>query len=154
MTGCADKKQLVKWSITGLQVLNDVSPILTEMGATEVVALIEKATPYAEKLKKAFDDNDNASAGQVLENLIGADGWLAKIADAVGLLKDDNRKKIVLGSLAIAQVAYRLISAQIQNDVPANVAAAAAKERPRAAAAIRSAAQSDKLKLAFEATRF
>lgn len=152
-TGCESKKQLVKWSVTGLQILDEVAPTLELMGAREIVALIDKAVPYAEKLKKALEDNDNTSAGQVLENLLGADGWLAKIADAVGVLKDEHRRNIVMGLLATAQISYRLIAAQIQNDAPATVASAS-KSAPKAAAAMKSAAAPNKLQLAFEATRF
>jgi hypothetical protein len=140
---------------TGIGVLSDISPILANMGAGHVVDLISKALPIAERLKKAFSDNDNVTAGQLLENLIDPqNGLISQIADAVGLLADDARKKIVLGSLAIAQVAFRLISAQIENDVPVSVAANANAAKPGMAAAIKSAASADRLKLAFETTRF
>lgn len=154
-TGCDSTKQLVKWTATGIGVLHDISPILTDMGASQVVDLIAKALPLADKLKKAFQDNDNVSAGQFLQNLIEPQtGLISQIADAVGLLADDARKKIILGSLAIAQVSFRLISAQIDNDVPTNTALVAAKAAPRTVSAIKKAAGPDKLQLAFEATRF
>lgn len=153
--GCGSTKQLVKWTSTGIAVLNDISPILVDMGAGEIVDLIARAVPIAEKLRKAFSDNDNVSAGQLLANLIEPQaGLISQIADAVGLLANESRKKIILGSLAIAQVLFRLISAQIDNDVPAAAADSAKRRAPRATTAIKTAAAPDKLQLAFEATRF
>lgn len=152
---CASTKQLVKWTATGIQALTDLSPILTEMGAGNVVDLIAKALPIAEKLKKAFQDNDNVSASQFITNLIEPQtGLIAQIAAAVGALGDDSRKKFVFGLLASAQVMFRLINAQIVDDTPADTASTVAKASPRRAAAIKAAASPDKLQLAFEATRF
>ncbi len=154
-TGCGSTKQLVKWTSTGIAVLNDVSPILADMGAGQVVNLISQALPVAEKLKGAFSANDNASAGKLLASLIEPQsGLISQIADAVGLLANDARKKIVMGSLAIAQVSFRLISAQIETDIPATTATDLSKSIPRTAKTIRSAAAGDKLQLAFEASRF
>lgn len=153
--GCASTKQLVKWATVGIQALTDLSPILTEMGAGQIVDLIAKALPIAEKLRKAFQDNDNVSASQFITNLVEPQtGLIAQIAAAVGLLTDDPRRKFVFGLLASAQVMFRLINAQIVDDTPVVTASAVAKASPRRAAAIKAAASPDKLRLAFEASRF
>jgi len=154
-TACGDTKQLAAWTSTVISVLRDVSPILTEMGAFGIVASITAAIPIAERLKKAFQDNDNASAFQFLDNLINPQtGIIVEIATAVGALVNDGRKRIVLGLLAIGQVALRLISAQIENEVPPSAIAAARAARPSAADAVQRAASADVLEKAFSVSRF
>jgi len=155
LAACGSTKQLVRWTQTLIGVLQDVSPILSEMGAGSVVALIAKAVPIAEKLKKAFQDNDNASTLSLLDNLINPQtGIIVDIANAVGALADDGRKKLVLGLLAIGQVALHLIAAQIENDVPVAGVAAARRARPAAASAVEKAAKSNAMENAFKSTRF
>jgi len=152
---CGSTAQLARWTQTLIGVLTDVSPILSDMGAGSIVTLIAKALPIAEKLKKAFQDNDHASALTLLDNLINPQtGVIVDIANAVGALADDNRKRIVLGLLAIGEVALHLIAAQIQNEVPVAGAAAATKARPAAAASVVKAANSNALTAAFNAARF
>lgn len=154
--GCGDTKQLVKWTGIVIGALKDVAPILTEMGASGVTALIAQALPIAEKLKKAFEDNDHASTLQFLDNLINPDnGLIVQIANQIGGLADnDNRKRLVQGLLAIGMVALRLISANIADTVPLADAQRAATARPGAAAAVSRAAKANKLSAAFEAVRF
>ena len=154
-TGCGSTKQLAAWSGTVIAALRDVSPILTEMGASGIVNTIARAIPIAERLKKAFQDNDNTQAFQFLDDLINPQtGVIVDIATQIGALADDNRKRIVLGLLAIGQVALRLISAQIETDVPVATATAVSKARPTAAKAVKSAAGQQALEAAFHATRF
>lgn len=154
-TACGDTKQLVRWTDTVILSLRDVSPILTDMGAGGVVALIARALPIAQKLRKAFQDNDNASAFTLLDNLINPQtGIIVEIATEVGALGDEARKKLVLGLLAIGMVALRLISAQIEQTVPPAEAAAATAARPSAAKAVKRAASADALTAAFNAARF
>jgi hypothetical protein len=153
--GCGSTGQMVRWTSTFIGALKDITPILGDMGAGNVVSLIARAVPIAEKLKKAFEDNNHADTLTFLDNLINPQtGIIAEIADAVGALADDNRKRIVLGSLAIGMVALRLISANIENEVPASGAAVARKGQPRAAAAVSNAAQGSALERAFAAVRF
>ena len=152
---CGSTAQLAKWTQTLIGVLTDVSPILSDMGAGSIVALIAKAIPIAEKLKKAFQDNEHATALELLDNLINPQtGIIVDIANAVGALADDSRKRIVLGLLAIGEVALHLIAAQIQNEVPAAGVAAAKSANPGAAAAVQRAAGSDALVNAFNAAKF
>jgi hypothetical protein len=152
---CGSTAQLVRWTQTVIGVLTDVSPILADMGAGSIVTLISRALPIAEKLKKAFQDNDHASTLTLLDNLINPQtGVIVDIANAVGALADDNRKRIVLGLLAIGEVALHLIAAQIQNEVPVSGAAAATAAQPAAAASVAKAANSDALTAAFNAARF
>jgi hypothetical protein len=152
---CGSTAQLARWTQTLIGVLTDVSPILSDMGAGSIVTLIAKALPIAEKLKKAFQDNDHASALTLLDNLINPQtGVIVDIANAVGALADDNRKRIVLGLLAIGEVALHLIAAQIQNEVPVAGAAAATKAQPVAAASVVKAASGGALTAAFNAARF
>lgn len=152
---CGSTAQLARWTQTLIGVLTDVSPILSDMSAGSIVTLIAKALPIAEKLKKAFQDNDHASALTLLDNLINPQtGVIVDIANAVGALADNNRKRIVLGLLAIGEVALHLIAAQIQNEVPVAGAAAATAAQPAAAASVTRAASSGALTAAFNAARF
>jgi len=154
-TACGSTKQLVKWTTVLIGVLRDVSPILTDIGAPNIVALIAKALPIAERLKKAFEDNDNVATLDLLDNLINPQtGVIVEIANAVGALANDGRKKLVLGLLAIGQVALHLIAAQIQNDVPATAVSGARRARPRATNAVERAANSKALENAFNGTKF
>jgi hypothetical protein len=135
--------------------LQDVSPILADMGAPNIVALIAKAVPIAEKLKEAFQNNDHASTLTLLDNLINPQtGVIVDIANAVGALGDDNRKRLVLGLLAIGMVALRLISANIENEVPASAVASARRSAPVASDSIKKAASATALQAAFSASRF
>lgn len=152
--GCKSTKQLSKWTSVLIGALKDVSPILTDIGAENVTALIVKALPIAEKLKAAFDDNNNVDAFALLNNLIDPrTGVIVEIADAVAKLTDE-RKKFIQGILAIGMVALRLIAAQIEQDVPANVAADVKASMPRASANVVFAAADAPLEQAFNAVRF
>lgn len=154
-TACGDTKQLVRWTLMLIGALKDVSPILADMGASQIVSLVGKAIPIAESLKKAFENNDHATTLTLIENLINPQtGIITEIANQVGLLADDARKKLVLGLLAIGMVALRLISANIEQDVPVAAADSVRKARPAAASAITRGASKDKLEAAFNAVRF
>lgn len=154
-TACGDTKQLVRWTTMLIGALKDVSPILGDMGAGSIVGLIARAIPLAERLKKAFEDNDHATTLQVLDNLINPNnGIIVQIANAVGALADDARKKIVLGLLAIGMVALHLIAANLSEEVPPSGAAVARSARPQAVSSIEKAAKSNSLKLAFDAAKF
>jgi hypothetical protein len=154
MTGCDKKKQVLRWSIVGLEALKEVRPTLVALNATEVVELIDQALPYADKLKDAFESDDTTSAAQWLEGMLGVDGWMARIADKVGLLADSDRKTIILGSLATAQIFYRMISVEIKGGAPAADKAAMRAAAPKAAATIDRAAEAKAIRQAFEVTRF
>lgn len=155
-TACGDTKQLVRWVVIVIGALKDVSPILGEMEQSVIVALISRAVPIAEKLKKAFEDNDHVSTLQFLDNLINPDnGLIVQIADAVWALPDgDPRKRLVLGLLAIGMVALRLISANIEQEVPVAAADSARRAQPSAARSIERAAKADALTRAFAAAKF
>lgn len=152
---CGDTKQLVKWASLLIGALTDVSPVLTNMGQSAIVALIGRALPIAEKLKKAFQDNDHVSTLQFLDNLINPQtGIIVEIANAVNLMPDDGQKRIVLGVLAIGMLALRLIAAQIGDDVPVEAKSRARAARPSAADAVEKAAASNALEKGFAAVRF
>lgn len=152
---CGDTTQLVRWVGILIGSLKDVSPILTNMGAGSIVALIGQAIPIAEKLKKAFEDNNHASALDFLNNLINPEnGIIVQIANAVNLLADDNRKRIVQGVLAIGMVALRLIAANIAEEVPAEAVTKARAAKPSAVASIERASRPEPLQAAFAAARF
>lgn len=152
---CGSTAQLSRWTGVLITSLKDVSPILADMGAGNIVTLIGRAIPIAEQLKNAFEDNDHADALTFLDNLINPDsGIIVEIANAVGALADEGRKRLVLGLLAIGMVALRLVSANIENEVPAPEAAAARAARPSAVRSVTRAAAADPLKKAFEAARF
>lgn len=152
---CGDTKQLVKWTNLLIGALTDVSPILTNMGQSAIVAMIGRALPIAEKLKKAFEDNDHVSTLQFLDNLINPDnGIIVQIANAVNLMPDDGQKRIVLGVLAIGMLALRLIAAQIGDDVPTEAKARARAAKPSAANAVEKAAAGNTLEATFKAVKF
>lgn len=152
--GCGSTKQLVKWSGILIQALKDVSPILTDIGAPNVVALVAKAIPVAEKLKKAFENNDNVSALQFLDNLINpTTGIIVEIQNAIGGISDE-RKKFVQGLLAIGMVALRLIAANIEDEVPPADAAMAKARSPQAVGSVQRAAAKGQLQAAFDAVKF
>lgn len=154
-TGCGDTKQLVRWTVMLIGALKDVSLILGDMGQGNIVALIGRAIPIAEKLKKAFEDNDHASTLTFIDNLINpTSGIIVEIANAVGALADEGRKRIVLGTLAIGMVALRLISANIENETPVAAADTARRRAPVASRSVKKAAESSALEKAFAAVRF
>jgi hypothetical protein len=151
---CGSTKSLVKWAGIVIGALKDVSPILADIGASDVVALVAKAIPIAEKLKNAFEDNDHASTLQFLDNLINPQtGIIVEIANAVTNLTDE-RKKFVQGILAIGMVALRLIAANIEDEVPPAAATVARARNPRAVGAVQRAASRNSLEAAFNAVKF
>lgn len=151
---CGSTKQLAKWAGFVIDLLNQLSPILTDMGASNIVTLIAKAIPLAQKLKEAFERNDNVSALTLFDNLTNAQtGVIVEISNAIGALQGDQRR-ILLGIMAAASVFLRLISANIATNVtPADVAMARAA-RPGATASMERAAQSDVFERTFAAVRF
>lgn len=151
---CGSTKQLVKWTGLVIGALRDLSPILAGMdGTVPIVALVAKAIPIAERLKKAFEDNDHAKTLDLLNNLIAPGGVFAQIADLVGNLTDE-RKRLVQGLLAIAQTFLRLIAANIEEEIPASATAAARALNAGAVRAVENAASPDKIASAFKLTRF
>lgn len=152
---CGDTTQLVRWTGILIASLRDVSPVLANMGAGSIVALIGQALPIAEKLKKAFEDNNHASALQFLDNLINPEtGLIMQIANAVNLLGNDAQKRIVQGVLAIGMVALRLIAANIAEEVPQEAVRTARAAKPKAVAGIEKASRGDALEAVFAAARF
>lgn len=152
---CGDTSQLIRWTTVLIGALKDVSPILTNMGAGSIVALIGQAIPFAEKLKKAFEDNDHASSLQFLDNLINPEsGIIVQIANQVNLLSSDAQKRIVQGVLAIGMVALRLIAANIAEEVPQEAVTRARSAKPKAVASLERASKGDALEAAFAAARF
>lgn len=155
LQGCGSTGQMVRWTSTTIGALQDVSPILTDMGAGNVVTLIARAIPIAQKLKQAFEANNHTDTLTLLDNLINPQtGVIVEIANAVGALADDNRKRIVLGTLAIGMVALRLISANIENETPAAGVTLAKSRAPVAAASVKRGASKGALEAAFTAARF
>ena len=153
---CGDREQLEGWALTGLETLKSISPVLALIGspaALKAADIIDNSLPTAEKLKEAFAKGDNVTAGNLLASLISPDGWIPKIADALKLVDNDKQRAILLGSLAAAQVFYRLISVQVKNDAPAQIEVAM-KSSPHKAQAMRAAMDDNRLLLAFETTRF
>lgn len=155
LQGCGSTGQMVRWTSTVIGALQDVSPILADMGAGNVVALIAKAVPIAQKLKQAFEANNHADTLTLLDSLINPQtGIIVDIANAVGVLGDDSRKRIVLGTLAIGMVALRLVSANIENETPTAGVTLAKRRAPMAAASVEKAASKGALEAAFAAVRF
>jgi hypothetical protein len=122
-------------------------------GTAAIVALIAKAIPIAESLKKAFEDSNHAETLDLLNKLIEPGGVFAQIADLVGNLSDD-RKRLIQGLLAIAQTFLRLIAANIEEEVPVSSAAMATAANANAVNAVKQAAQAGNLEAAFNASRF
>lgn len=151
---CGSTKQLVKWAGVALGYLRDLLPILTDAGAASIVALVNRALPIAEKLKKALEDNDNVATFDALQSLTSPSGVIAQIAEEVGLITDPDRRRIILGVMAAVQLTIRLIAAQIQENVPVPTANAIRKSVPATAGAIDRAAAEAQLNAAFKATRF
>lgn len=153
-TGCGSTKQLAKWTGIAIDMLTQLSPILNDMGATGIVALVAKALPIAQKLKKAFEDNDHVSALVLFNNLVNPQtGIVVQIADAIGVLQGPKRQ-ILLGLLATASVMFRLIATHIREEVPTADAAQAAIRAPESTKTIMEAAREDKLEATFAAVRF
>lgn len=157
---CGSTKDLVKWIGIVIDSLKQISPILSSMGLPNIVALVARAVPVAEKLKKAFQDNDQASVLTWLDALINTnDGLIVAIAQEIGKLNPgDPQTKIILGVLAIAQVALHLIVANIDREVPAAGVAAAQAANPTATASLQGAVVKQRLNSslakAFQATKF
>jgi len=151
---CASTKVLAKWAGFVIDLLNQLTPILTDMGVSNIVTLIAKAIPLAQKLKEAFEKNDNVSALTLFDNLTNAQtGVIVEISNAIGVLQGPQRK-ILLGIMAAASVFLRLIGANISNNVTPADAAMARAARPSAAASMERAAQSDVFERLFAAVRF
>lgn len=147
-------KTLSKYTSFVIDLLNQLSPILADIGASNIVTLVAKAIPIAQKLKKAFDDNDNVSALTLFDNLTNAQtGVIVEISNALGILQGPQRK-ILLGIMAAASVFLRLIAAQIGTVMtPAEVSMVRAA-RPAATASMERAAQSDVIERVFTVVRF
>lgn len=151
---CGSTKQLAKWTGVAIDMLNQLSPILTDMGAVGVVALVARAIPIAEKLKKAFQDNDHASALILFDSLTNPQtGIIVELSNVLGVLQGPQRR-ILLGLLATAQVMLHLIAANIQDNVPPAAVATARAANPTAARSVERAAQSPALERAFAVSRF
>lgn len=150
-SACGDTKQIVRWLGTVRVALTDMRPLLP----ASIAAAIDRALPVVDRLEKALKQNDHASTLDLLNDLINpATGIIVDIARLVGQLPEGApTTKLVLGLLAIAQVALRLVAANI-SDAPADAQAAARRSKPEAARSVGLAADAGKLKTAFEATKF
>lgn len=151
---CSDTSRLSKWTQIGIDTLNQVSPIVTSMGATGVVAVLLRVIPIAQKLKKAFDDNNNADALTLFDSLTNSEtGLIVELSDAIGILQGPQRVTL-LGIMASASIFFRLIAANIANEVPQEAVTRARAAKPRAVASLERAAKSNALEAAFAAARF
>lgn len=153
-TACGSTKQLAKWAGVVANSLEDISPILADMGGGAIVALIGKAIPIAKQLKKAFEDNDNSKALTFWSNLVKPGGLIEQIVNQIDALKPDSRKRTIQGILAIGMVALRLIEANIQDEItPAEIAAAEAVV-PDAVRGVRASVRPGAIEQVFNAVKF
>lgn len=153
-SACGSTRTLAKWTGIGMEIFTQMSPILTEMGAGGVAGLVARALPVMSKLKSAFESNNNATAFQLFDNLTNPQtGIIVEISNAVGVLQGQKRV-ILLGLLASAQVIMKTIAANIVEEVPPAAAANARAAMPSAANSVLNAAKPEGLERAFAASRF
>lgn len=149
-----DTSRLSRWTQIAIDTLNQLSPILTNMGATGVVGILARVIPIAQRLKKAFDDNNNADALTLFDNLTNAEtGLIVELSDAIGVLQGPQRV-ILLGIMAAASIFFRLIAANIAEEVPQEAVTRARAAKPKAVSSIERAAKGGALEAAFAAVKF
>lgn len=140
------KDKAVKYAGIAVDYLKDALPLVSQLGGTEMVNLINKAVPLLEKLKSALDNNDFPTAGNFFDTVTGV---LGQVANALLQLPDSPRRATIMGIITLVNLTLRTVSLFIDSETPAT--------GPRRAAlpgGIARAATPDAIRRAFEATRF
>ncbi len=135
------KDKAVRYTVLAIGYLNDILPILSQIGGDSVAALISKAIPLLEKLKKALEENDFPEAGNFFDTVTAT---LGQVATALLQLPESAKRDVIIGILTLVQITMRTVSLFIESEVPpANI--------PQA---VRRVAQPNAILKAFEASRF
>lgn len=138
------KEKAVKYTGIAVSYLKDVLPIVSQLGGTEIVNLINQAIPALEKLKTALDNSEFPTAGSVFDQVTGI---LGQIANALFHLPESPRRNQIMGILTLVNVTMRTISLFVETETPlVNV--------PQIPSGVRKAAAPDPLRRAFQATKF
>src|SRR5690242_5025318 len=65
------KDKAIRYVGLAIGYLEDVSPILTSLGAGNIVTLVDKAIPALKKLKTALENGDMPEAGNFFDTVTG-----------------------------------------------------------------------------------
>lgn len=109
--GC-DKKTIISWSGTAVSFLEQTLPYFQDL-LPGSVAVLAKAITVARELQAALKAGSE-NAIDLIQQLIAPDGLFQKILDDVGLITDEQKRKIVSGILAIAGVALTIIATALE----------------------------------------
>jgi len=145
LTGC-DRKTIVSWAGTAISFLQQTLPYFTDLLPSSV-ATLQKAIVVAQDLKKALESG-SANAIDFIQQLIAPDGLFQQILNDVGLIQDEQKRKIVAGILAIAGVALNIIAtalSQGSETAPPKIVEAVRSRNIGGAAVIDEVASSDVL---------
>lgn len=141
------KDKAVRYTAITIDYLEDVLPLVSQLGGTEMAALINKAIPALQKLKSALADADFPEAGNLFDTVTGT---LGQIANALLQLPESPRRDTVMGILTLVNVTLLTVQLFIESEEPAAVTA---KVRP----VVRTTGKKSsavKVRVAFEASRF
>lgn len=138
------KEKAVKYTGIAVDYLKDVLPIVSQLGGSEIAALINRAIPALEKLKTALDNSEFPTAGSVFDQVTGI---LGQIANALFQLPESPRRDQIMGILTLVNITMRTISLFVETETPL-------VDVPRIPDGVRKAAAPDPLRRAFQATKF
>lgn len=105
--------QLARWTGQVISELTEARAIFVEANLSAIVEIVDKALEVAKLLKRAFENADNASVLTLLAQLLDPDGVIQSIALAVGLLQDENQRRVVATVLIVTRLALNLIAAHV-----------------------------------------
>lgn len=138
------KDKAVRYAGLTIDYLKDILPLASQLGATELAQLINKAIPQLEKLKAALEKSDVPTAGNFFNTVTGI---LGQVANALLQLPESARRNMIMGIVTLVNITLRTVSLFVESETPTPAAdpTAMVAGPSTAAAAIRKA---------FDATRF
>lgn len=145
IVGCS-KKTLSQWASTVILFFEQTLPYFSDL-LPGAVGLITKAVAVAKDLKAALDAGSE-NAVELLNQLLAPNGLFQQVLNEVGLIPDENTRKIVSGILAIAGVALNVIATALSQGAagaPATIVEKVRIKHAMGANTIEKAAQSDVL---------
>jgi hypothetical protein len=153
MVGC-DKKTIISWAGTAVSFLEQTLPYFQDL-VPGSVAVLAKAITVAKQLQEALKAG-STNAIDFIQQLIAPDGLFQKILDDVGLITDEQKRKIVSGILAIAGVALTIIATALEQgsgEVPPEVVSKARSQSKSGVATIEKVSKGKTLEKALAALK-
>lgn len=148
--GC-DKGTVITWSNTVVSFLEQALPIFQEFLPASAI-LITQAISIAKELQVALKIN-STNAIDLIQQLIAPGGLFQKILESVGLIKDEAKRRLVSGILAVVGITLNVIATALHQGTPPAVIEKARSQKKAGVDAVESIAKSNVLERALGSLR-